>query len=174
VRWRSQGQPEPNEGVISDGLDRGVWLAIYDILVAAHKEDPDTFIQATERLTKTLSLKMQRLVGAYLFYLLKYRVIDILGRKPTREDLHELAGLASLKYARLLQVEDSLLEETLLTTFKLVPPETEVKGGRFAVSSSATLGILLDDPQADLEVMRPHLAKWWNRNAKKFRDLGVG
>lgn len=174
MKWRSQRRPEPKINVSDDGLDQDVWQMIYDILVAAHHGDADAFIRATERLTQTLPLEGQRLAGAYLLYLLQYRVIDILGRRPTREDLQELAGRASPKYARLLRVEANLLEDTLLTTFKLASPETEVKDGRFAVSSSATLGILLDNPQADLKTMRPHLAEWWCRTAEKFWNLGVG
>ena len=173
MRWRSQSQTGPGASVSGDGLDEGVWQMICDILVAAYHGDASAFIHATERLTQVLPLEGQRLAGAYLIYLLQYRVIDILGRSPTREDLQELAGRVSSKYARLLQVEASLLEDTLRTTFKLASPETEVKGGRFAVSSSATLGVLLDDPQADLEVMRPHLAEWWRRNAEKFQNRGV-
>jgi hypothetical protein len=174
VKWRSQSGPEPKTNVSGDGLDQDVWQMIYDILVAAHQGDAGAFIHATERLTQTLPLEGQRLAGAYFLYLLQYRVIDILGRRPTREDLRELAGRASPKYARLLRVEASLFEDTLLTTFKLASPKTEVKSGRFAVSSSATLGVLLDNPQVNLKVMRPHLAEWWCRNAEKFQDLGVG
>jgi hypothetical protein len=174
VKWRSQSRSGPRGDAFGDGLDQGVWQMICDILAAAHQGDADAFIRATEQLTQTQPLAGQRLAGAYLLYLLQYRVIDILGRRPTLEDLQQLARRASPKYGRLLRVEASLPEDTLRTTFKLASPEREVKGGRFAVSSSATLGVLLDDPQPDLEVMRPHLAEWWRRNEEKFRDLGAG
>lgn len=106
--------------------------------------DSAAFIDASERLTQSLALEGQRLAGAYLLYLLQYRVIEILGYRPTREDLHRLSDRATPKHAGLLQVEASLLEDRLRTTFKFPSPQTELKGGRFAVSSSAALGVLLD------------------------------
>lgn len=174
MRWRSHNRPVPQADASADGLDEGVWKMMCAILVAANQGDSAAFIDASERLTQSLALEGQRLAGAYLLYLLQYRVIEILGHRPTREDLHRLADRATPKYARLLQVEASLLEDTLRTTFKFASPETELKGGRFAVSSSAALGVLLDNPLADLQGMRPHLAEWWRRNAEKFRDIGVG
>ena len=174
MRWRSHNRPVPQADASADGLDEGVWKMMCAILVAANQGDSAAFIDASERLTQSLALEGQRLAGTYLLYLLQYRVIEILGHRPTREDLQRLADRATPKYARLLKVEASQLEDTLRTTFKFASPETELKGGRFAVSSSAALGVLLDNPLADLQGMRPHLAEWWRRNAEKFRDIGVG
>jgi hypothetical protein len=40
-------------------------------------------------------------------------------------------------------------------------------------AAHAEEGALLDDADAELAAMRPHLAAWWLRNGDEFRDRGV-
>jgi hypothetical protein len=112
--------------------------------------------------------------GVYLWFLLRYRVAELLGRRPSPEDLHALAVRFGPEFAKLIRGDQSRLEDTLLTVFELAADGRKVTGGDAVVMGSAALGVLLDDdPEAQLTAMRPDLADWWRRNADKFRDLGV-
>jgi hypothetical protein len=125
---RSGKQPEGWSS--ADGLDETVWEKMSRILAAAHKGDRTAFVSASEQLTQSMPLEKHRLAGAYVLYLLQYRVIDMLGRKPTQMDLHDVAVRHSVKFsAPLTAVPDGVLEDTLRTTFKLASPDREVKGG---------------------------------------------
>lgn len=98
----------------------------------------------------------------------------LLRRRPSAEDLHELAVRFYPEFTRLIRGDESRLENTLLTVFGLAPEDRQIRGGMGVVMGSAALGVLLDDPETELAEMRPHLAKWWRANADEFHDLGVG
>jgi hypothetical protein len=104
-------------------------------------------------------LTQQRLAGAYIHYLLEYRVIELLKRRPSPEDLQSLAAQKAEMYSQLLPANPVPLVDTMLTTFKLATPDREVKGGRFAVTSTAALGILLDRPLEQLATRKRGLAR---------------
>jgi len=58
------------------------------------------------------------------------------------------------------------LEDTLRAYFLLPQVGSQLTAGRLFVSATAAVGVLLDDPSTDLEVIRPNLAEW------RSRDLG--
>ena len=69
--------------------------------------------------------------------------------------------------------DGGLLEDTLLTVFRLASSEREVVAARFLVAGMAALGVLMDDAAAEMQAVRPDLSRWWARNFEKFRALGV-
>lgn len=153
-----------------DGLDTLNWELLRQSVTAAHQGDADAHVAALHRLEEEAPIDAK--VGAYLWFLLRYRVADLLGRRPEERDLRELAMRFYPKFSKLIRGDQRQLEDTLLTVFEFAPEDRKVKGGRAVVMGSAALGVLLDNPEADLIAMRPHLAKWWQRNVDEFRDLG--
>jgi len=111
--------------------------------------------------------------GAYVWYLLRYRVAEILGRKPTAEDLHELAVSAYPQFSVIIKGDVTLLEGTLRSVFELESAQQKLTGGKLVVLGFAALGALLDDPKTELDRMRPHLADWWRRHSAEFRAGGA-
>jgi hypothetical protein len=155
--------------VLDDGLDSATWELLRESVIAAHQGDAEGHAAALLRLERDLPVDIK--AGAYLWYLLRYRVAALLGRRPRPDDLHELAQRFSPKFAKLVRSGQGELEDMLLTVFNFAAREMQIKGGRAIVVGSAALGVLLDDAETELTEMRPHLAAWWRRNANEFRDL---
>jgi len=155
--------------VFDDGLDVANWSLLREIVIAAQKGDAEGHATALLRLERDLPVDIK--AGAYLWYLLRYRVAVLVGRRPGPEDLHDLAQRFAPSFARLIRDSQSELEETLLTVFNFATRGEPIKGGRAIVVGSAALGVLLDDAETELAEMRPHLADWWRRNASEFGDL---
>ena len=85
-------------------------------------------------------------------------------RRPSAEDLREISAQALPGFAVVIRGDGSVLEDVLRTVFKLASKDQEVAGGRFVVLAMVALGVLLNDPVADMEAMRPDLAAWWQRD----------
>jgi hypothetical protein len=175
VRWVGRASRQARAGDANradDGLDGLSWDVLCQSLAAAHRGDPDAHVAPLLRYEREVPHDTQ--AGIYLWYLLRYRVAELLGRRPSSEDLHALAERFYPAFAKLIRGDVRQLEDTLLTVFGLAPADRKVSGGMGVVMGSAALGVLLDDPEPDLAAMRPHLAEWQRANADEFRDLGAG
>jgi hypothetical protein len=153
-----------------DGLDDAVWQILIKAVLAAHRGDAHAAQMATRRFATDLPIDGRP--GTYIWWLLRYRVAQLLGRQPSPDDLHEIASRAHSRFAAVIR-DASVLEDVLLTVWKLAPPEREVNSGRFLVAGTVALGVLLRDPAADLEAARPDLSAWWRENLDKFRSQGI-
>jgi hypothetical protein len=142
-------------------LDELRWRLLSEAVTEAHRGNPGAAHAAWNRLETDVPAGGQ--AAGYLWYLLRYRIADYLGRRPTDEDLRRLARRRHPRYARVLQGDAQELEDMLLSVFNLIPEDRRITGGRFVVLGVVTLGILLDDPEAQLAEMKPHLAGWWKR-----------
>jgi hypothetical protein len=175
VRWaarRSRPAGSADGAPAAGGLDSLNWALLAGSVMSAHRGDAGAHVAALRRLERDVPAGAR--VGAYLWYLLRYRVVAMLGRRPGPEDVRELARRFWPEFAKLIRGDHSQLEDTLLTVFRFAAEDRKVKGGRAIVMVSAALGVLLDDPETELAAMRPHLAQWWRTNADEFRDLGAG
>ncbi len=155
--------------MLDDGLDVANWNLLRESIAAAYRGDAGAHVAALRRLERDVPVDAQ--AGAYLWYLLRYRLAVLLGRRPSPEDLHELAERFYPQFAKLIRGGQAQLENTLLTVFDLAAADKRVKGGMAIVLGTAALGVISDDPETDLATMRPHLADWWRRNANEFLDL---
>lgn len=172
-RGRRGSRPDVGEsGLAADGLDARSWDALWQSVPAAHRGDAEAHVVPLLRYERDAPADVR--AGVYLWFLLRYRVAELLGRRPSPEDLHVLAVRFHPEFARLVLGDQRRLEDTLLTVFALAADGGKVTGGDAVVMGSAALGVLLDDdPEAQLAAMRPALADWWRRNADRFRDLGA-
>jgi hypothetical protein len=165
-----QGSARPGNGHSADGLDDQVWQILRVAVIAAGRGDVPATHMATRRFDTDVPVDGR--ASTYIWWLLRYRVAQLVGRRPTAEDLQEIAARQLDKFGVLI-TDISVLEDVLLTVWHLAPPEREVKAGRFVVAGVAALGVLLDDPVADLEAVRLDLAAWWQKNLAKFRAQGI-
>lgn len=166
---RDRPPPEGADGS-GDGLDEANWQILRAAVTASHRGDVHAAHMATRRFDTDVPVDGR--AGTYVWWLLRYRVAQLLGRRPSRGDLTQIAGYAEPRFGEVI-TDSSVLEDVLLTVWKLAPSGREVSGGRFLIAGIAALGVLLDDPSADLEAMRPELAAWWRQNLDKFRGQGI-
>jgi len=147
-----------------------VWRRLACILAAGQRGDADGLASAWLELER-VSSEDQLLAGVYVWYMLYHHVVEIFGRRPSRDDLAEIADEVRRRYARLIRADDHLLEDTRDSVF--ATPGRQVTGGKLFVSGSAVLSALLDDPAAQLRAMKEPLEHWCVGKARRLRDLGI-
>jgi len=77
-----------------------------------------------------------------------------------------------LEFSKIIRGGQSQPEDMLLTVFGFASENREVRrqSHRYGIGRA---WCALEDPEAELAAMRPHLAEWWGRNVDEPRDLGV-
>jgi hypothetical protein len=160
------------EARCGDGLDNEVWRRLGAIIRAADIGDADEFAGLWQSLERELTDHQRGLAGVYVFYIVEYRVHDILQRRPGPADLHDLAVRASTRFERIIRPTEASLYDTLCTVFKFAPADRQVTGGRLLVVGSAAFAALTDGPSSELQAIRLPLARWYAAHAQKFRELG--
>jgi hypothetical protein len=148
----------------ADGLDEDAWQCLTAAILAANREDGNGMAMHIRKFEALPDADDKAdAASRYLWYLLRYRVVELLRRRPTAEDLHELASRTYPRYRQVVRESVITLEDTLRAYFRLPPIGSQLPAGRWFVSATATVGVLLDDPATDLEVIRPSLAEWRSR-----------
>lgn len=154
-----------------DGLDEANWRILCGAVETIHGGSVDAAANATRRFDTDVSVDGQ--AGMYIWYLLRYRLVDMLGHPPDANDIHDIAERFRPRFEKVIRGDRNLLEDTLRTVVSLPSQGEQVSGGKFVALGVAALGVLLDNPDADLRAIRPHLAAWWRKNLEKFRARGV-
>lgn len=155
------GRPAGARG--GDGLDEDVWQNLAEAITAVHGRDLGAASRAMERMGHdAVSVGW---VYFYVRYLVQFRVMDLAGGWPSAAQVDKVAALvrpmlASARAADAIQPEDSLR-----AVFNLVSPEEQVGRGEFCHYGVAILGFLAEDPETELRVLRPRLAR-----VKKLHD----
>jgi hypothetical protein len=161
------------EGAQDDGVNQEAWLRLCQAVTAAHRGDGRTFTRALMRWRDEVPLPIQQRSGAYLLYLMWRHLASRYGRKPTSEDLHELAVSCYPRFRKLLKASEAQLEAVLRRALSYPPSGTRLTPAEFTVFGCVALGLLLADPQQELDLMRPGMASWWQRNKDHFRAEGL-
>ena len=147
----------------ADGLDEDAWQCLTAAILAANREDGNGMAMYIRRFEALGDDKFDA-ASRYLWYLLRFRVVYLLRRRPTAEDLHVLASRTYPRYRQVVRESVIKLEDTLRAYFRLPLVGSQLTAGRWFVSATAALGVLLDDPIAELAVIRPDLAEWRSRD----------
>lgn len=173
--WISGSRGSPGDdaaGQAGDALDAAAWDALRTVIMAASKGDADTHANVFRRWPGDAAAEGRR-ASLYLWYLLRYRIADVTGRKPSPGDLRDLAVRAYPRFALLIRRDVDQLEATFRTVYESAESPDHLKGGMFLIIGTAALGSLLDDADNELGVMRTHLVDWWRRKADEFHARGV-
>jgi hypothetical protein len=159
----------------ADGIDDVAWSRLLLPVSAARREDARAYAELLTWEPPDFGLPGHHRTGAYLLYLLSYRVKEVLAdNKPTAEQLHLLAQRTYPRFNEILgRAEQVQLEETLRTAFDMAPLAAGITPAEFTVFAAAALGLLWDDPDQQLTVIRPQLARWWNRHHDNFVRQGL-
>jgi hypothetical protein len=95
-------------------LDHEVWTRLVGVIAAAHREDKHALVSLLDVFDHGLSEERRRESSGYLYYILRFVIGKTLAKRPTAEDLHQLAEQAYTKYSKILIVPIITLEDTLL------------------------------------------------------------
>jgi hypothetical protein len=107
-----------------DGLDDKIWELLRGFIATVGRGDASGARSAIPRLEHDLPNDGQ--AAAYIWYLLRYRVVEILERKPASEDLHELATSTWPGFAAIVHGDEQLVEDVLSSVFNHAPAEDEI------------------------------------------------
>jgi hypothetical protein len=151
---------DQSPGGSSDGLDDEVWRRLVGVIAAAHREDKHALAGLLDVFDVGLSEERRRESSGYLYYILRFVVGKTLVKRPTAEDLHQLAAQIYPRYSKVLIVPITTLEDTFRVYLKLPQTGDPLDGSQLFVSAAVAAGVLLKDPAAELASIRPGLARW--------------
>jgi hypothetical protein len=158
-----------------DGIDEAAWNRLRLLAIAASRMDAVGYAETMMWTPPAFGLPGQHRTGIYLQYLLSFRVKEVLQTNhPTTDQLHSLAQMTYPRFRVILdRASEAHLEETLRTAFVMPTLAAGITPGEFTVFAAAALGLLMDDPDGELALIRPRLASWWNRNHDSFVRQGM-
>jgi hypothetical protein len=161
----SHENKQGESAAVHDGVDEAVWELLRAIMVAAHKGDPATVVSLFHDYEAAMSDDQRLAASAYTAYILRFLVVEPLQRRPTAQDLRELAERTYPGYSKIIREPVDALEDTLRAAFLMPRAESSLAGARLFISAVAASGVLLNEPGADLAMMRPRIARWRARDA---------
>jgi hypothetical protein len=159
-------------GQAGDALDVAAWGALRTAILAANKGDAQAHAAVFRRWPGDAAAEGRR-ASLYLWYLLRYRIAEVVGGRPSPEDLRDLAVRAYPRFALLIRRDVEQLEATFRTVCESAESQDHLKGGLFLILGTAALGSLLNDADNELSIMRTNMADWWHRKAGEFHARGV-
>jgi hypothetical protein len=165
MRTDGVGGPASPDEPAHDGLDDEVWRRLVGILSAANHGDGDQLARLLRSYDAAMTDGQRFAAGAYVAFILRFRVIEPLARRPNDQDLRELAGRIYLSYARVSRESVVALEDTLRAVFLMPKADDTLAGARLFISAATAAGILLGEPVDDLASLRPRVARWRARDA---------
>jgi hypothetical protein len=129
----------------------------------ANQGDPDRLGKLLREIERRTSLPDRWRISLYVSASLFYKLVDYFAGVPTAEDLDELAAQRYPAFRRLVTRERALFEDTLRAGLELPPRpmRTTVGGTSRIVYMSVALGVLMENPTAELRLMRSRVARWY-------------
>jgi len=155
-------------------LDPLRWGILSEMITAAAQGDSNGVHNAASRMGG--EVPDDGVAGTYLWFLIHYHVPRLIGHPPTAADLYQLARRIHARFTQAVppaRRDHTLAERALRTFFDFAVEDEQVNGGLLVITGAAALGVMLDNPLAQLQVMKPYLADWWRQNLDDFRDQGL-
>lgn len=155
-------------------LDEEVWDRLAGMIRAAHEMDRELFAVRARSLGEEVELPGQQRAGLYLWYLLRNALGGkVGGRVPTDAELARISRDYFARFSAVVDADRLALEDTFRKVFERAPLKEEIGPGALLVLGLAAVGVLYEDPDAELSKMKPHLDSWWRKHAEKFHSQGL-
>lgn len=155
-------------------LDEEVWDRLIGIVTAAHEMDKASFVARARSFAEEVPLPGHQRAGLYLWYLLRNALGGkVGGRVPTDAELTRISRDYVARFSTVVDADRPILEDTFRHVFERAPLKKEITPGELLVLGPAALGVLYEDPDAELSRMKPHLNNWWRKHAEKFHSQGL-
>jgi len=158
----------------TSALDEEIWGWLVELIKAAHEMDAEVFQARLRSFADEVTPAGQHRAGPFLWYLLRNALGGkVGGRVPTDAELELISHDYSVKFGALVNADRTILEDTFRSVFERVPLKKEISAAELMVLAPPALGVLYDDPDAELGRMKPHLDKWWQKYSEKLRSQGL-
>lgn len=155
-------------------LDEEIWDRLVELIKAAHEMDMEVFQARQWSFAKEVKLPGQHRAGPFLWYLLRNALGGkVGGRVPTDAELELISRDYFPRFGALVKADRTVLEDTFRTVFERAPLKKEITPAELIVLAPAALGVLYEDPDAELSRMKPHLDRWWQKYSEKLRSQGL-
>ena len=155
-------------------LDEEVWDRLAGIVRVAHGLDRVGFAALGRSFGTEVELRGHQRAGLYLWYLLRNALgAKVGGRVPVDAELARISDDYAGRFSAVVDVGRPLLEDTFHKVFERAPLTKTIGPGELFVLGSAALGVLYEDPDAELSRMKPHLNSWWQKHTEKFHSQGL-
>lgn len=143
--------------------DEARWDLLCRSVVAGHRRDGPVLREHV--LSLVSHGQVEEGPRCWLEWLAHYRVEQLLGRPASRGDLSQIAGYLEDLFREVCSGVG--LFEVLQIMWKTEPAPRERPAGiiNLLVGEAAALGVLLKDPQAELDAARPALEAWCRSRA---------
>jgi RHS repeat-associated protein len=154
-------------------LDEDTWGRLSQMIRAAHEENRETLLVLMRSFAQE-ALPAHQCAGLYVWYLLRNAIAEkVGGRAPTDAELTHISRDYFAGFSVLVDADRSVLEDTFRKVCERPPLNREIRPGDLLVLGPAALGVLYEDPDAELERMKPRLINWWQKYGEKFHSQGV-
>jgi hypothetical protein len=159
----------------ADGaLDEGVWDRLTDMIGAAHEMHRESYWALARSMADEVALPGHQRAGLYLWYLLRNALGGKVGeRVPTDAELVRISCDYFARFSGLVDADRPVLEDLFRKVFERAPVKKEIGPGGLLALAPAALGVLYEEPGAELSRMKPRLNSWWQRYAQKFHSQGL-
>jgi hypothetical protein len=150
-------------------LDEMAWSYLVGAVGAAHALDQQELKRRTLAAAREVPLPGLQEAGLYVWYLLRCALADAAGQWPPADDeLRRISEDHIQRFTVLLPAGRENLEDLFRHVFERAARVREVTAGDLLLQGSAALGVLYDDPDRELEAMKPRLEYWWRLHSAKF------
>jgi hypothetical protein len=154
-------------------LDDEIWDRLVGLIKAAHEMDTEVFQARQQSFAREVKLPGQHRAGPFLWYLLRNALGGKAGgREPTDAELELISHEYAAPFGILVKADRTVLEDTFRSVFERPPVKKEITPAELMVLAPPALGVLYDDPDAELRRMKPHLDRWWQKFSVRLRDEG--
>jgi hypothetical protein len=157
----------------ASALDEEIWNRLVEPIRAAHEMDVEVFRARQWSFAKEVKLPGQHRAGPFLWYRLRNALGGkVGGRVPTDAELELISCDYSVRFGALVNADRTVLEDTFRSVFERAPLKKGISPAELMALAPPALGVLYDDPDAELSRMKPHLDRWWQKYSEELRSQG--
>jgi hypothetical protein len=154
-REDGRGQPT-SEASENPRFTRG-WQNVCGAILLAHAQKRRRWRRRIDRLWD----EDWRLHTVLTGIVLEFLVLEKAGPAPSSQDISQLARRIQNPFLRLCGGEVTLLINVIHTVFDRALPDQFAEPGELLLYASAAAGLLLEEPAAELPVLRPKIYEFW-------------
>jgi hypothetical protein len=161
------------ENKSESALDQVVWSHIVTMVQAAHGLSHAGYMDQVNEFAR-YGTPRQRVAWPYVWFILRHTVGEVIqGGTPSDEDLERISRDYMDPFRTLVGVGQPTFEDLLRIAWLRDPRVKKLSFGEQVVFGCAAIGILLQNPEHALGLVKPQLNEWWLGNSGHYRRRGL-